>query len=64
MDALLCDIIIEIQNKIIIIRRDLIYRDMYRMGIGELHLINSRLNQNMRQSKKVLRNIVSLEDIQ
>ena len=64
VDALLCDIIIEIQNKIIIIRRDLIYRDMQRMGIGELHLINSRLNQNMRQSKKVLRNIVSLEDIQ
>ena len=62
--ALLCDIIREIQYKINMIRRDLIYRDMYKMGIDELHLINSKLNEIMRQSKKDLRNIVSLADLQ
>ena len=44
--------------------RDLIYSDMYKMGIDELHLINSKLNQIMRQSKEDLKNIISLEDIQ
>ena len=62
--ALLCDIIREIEYKINMIRRDLIYRDMYKMGIDELHLINSKLNEIMRQSKKDLRNIISLADLQ
>ena len=62
--ALLCDIIREIEYKINMIRRDLIYRDMYKMGIDELHLINSKLNEIMRQSKKNLRNIISLDDQQ
>ena len=62
--ALLCDIMREIENKINMICRDLIYSDMYKMGIDELHLINSKLNQVMRQSKEDLKNIISLEDIQ
>ena len=64
MDALLCDIIKEIKYKINTIRRDLIYRDMYKMDIDELHLINTKLNEIMRQSKKDLRNIISLDDLQ
>ena len=46
------------------IRRDLIYRDMHKMDIDELHLINSKLTKIMKQSKKDLRNIISLEDLQ
>ena len=62
--ALLCNIIREIEYKINMICRDLIYRDMYKMNIDELHLINSKLNEIMRQSKKDLRNIISLADLQ
>ena len=62
--ALLWDIISEMEDKIKMIRRDLIYRDMYKMGIDELHLINSKLNEIMRQSKKDSRNIISLDDLQ
>ena len=61
---LLCDIIEEIEYKIDMIRRDLIYRDMYKMDIDELHLINSKLNEIMRRSKKDLRNIISLDELQ
>ena len=46
------------------IRRDLIYKDMYKMDIDKLHLINSKLNEIMRRSKKDLRNIISLDDLQ
>ena len=52
VDTLLCDIIEEIEYKINMICRDLIYRDMYKMDIDELHLINSKLNEIMRRSKK------------
>ena len=34
------------------ISRDLIYRDRYKMDIDELNLVNSKLNEIMRQSKK------------
>ena len=56
--------IIEMEDKINMICRDLIYRDMYKMGIDELRLINSKLNEINRQSKKDLRNIISLDDLQ
>ena len=64
VNALLRDIIIEIENKINMICIDLIYRDMYKMGIDELHLINSKLNEIIKRSKKDLRNIISLDDLQ
>ena len=62
--VLLCGIIREMEDKINMIRRDLIYRDMYKTGIDELHLINSKLNKIMKRSKKDLRNIISLDDLQ
>ena len=37
------------------IRRDLIYRDIYKMGIDELHLINSKLNEIYETIKKKLK---------
>ena len=61
---LLCDIMEEIEYKIDMIHRDFIYRDMHKMDIDELHLINSKLNEIMKRSKKDLRNIISLDDLQ
>ena len=62
--ALLCDIISEIENKMDMIYEDMSYENIFTNGIDNLHLINSKLNEIMRQSKKDLRNIISLADLQ
>ena len=64
VERLLSDIISEIEDRLNMICRDLNYSDIYKMGIDKLDLINNKLNHIMRQSKKGLRNIISLKDIQ
>ena len=64
VERLLSDIISEIEDRLNMICRDLNYSDIYKMGIDKLDLINNKLNHIMRQSKKDLRNIISLKDIQ
>ena len=64
VEGLLIDIIREIEDKLNMICRDLIYNDKYKMSIDKLHLINNKLDQIMGQPKKGLRNIISLKDIQ
>ena len=63
MYPLLCDIISEIENKMDMIYEDMNHKNIFKKGIDNLHFINSKLNEIMRQSKKDLRNIISLADL-